>query len=386
MKMVPLGDLMPSRIPSVNPAKHPEEMFELWSIPAFESGAPERLLGSEIGSSKKCVKPNDVLLSRIVPHIRRAWVVGQDNGARQIASGEWITFRSERFNPDYLRHYLMSDEFHVKFMQTVAGVGGSLLRARPDGVKAIEAPLPQLEEQKRIAGILDQADALRRLRQSSIDRLNTLGQAIFYEMFGEQIVEGENVDLRDIVEEFRYGTSNKAGEDGYPALRIPNIIGGEVDLSDLKTVPVTDKEFQRLQLIDGDLLFVRTNGNPNYVGRCAVFSKTDLAVENNFIYASYLIRARIREGSDPDFLQTYLSLPEGRKVIRENSKTSAGQFNINIRGLGSVPVPKVSPSKQKEFAARKMRIRGELWRMQKALAESDGLFRSLQQSAFRGEL
>ncbi|BBU58449.1 hypothetical protein KU6B_47140 [Mameliella alba] len=140
MSMVPLGEFMPSRIPSVNPAKHPDEVFELWSIPAFDEGKPEVVPGSEIGSSKKCVEPGDVLLSRIVPHIRRSWVVSPATENRQIASGEWITFRSDEFDGRYMRHMLTSDPFHVEFMKTVAGVGGSLLRARPEGVKQIKIP------------------------------------------------------------------------------------------------------------------------------------------------------------------------------------------------------------------------------------------------------
>lgn len=190
MTSVALGDLMPSRIPSVDPAKYPDETFELWSIPAFDAGAPEVVKGGQIGSQKKCVEPDDVLLSRIVPHIRRSCVVGSYKGIRQVASGEWITFRDPRFYPPYLRHMLTSDPFHAEFMQTVAGVGGSLLRARPEGVKSIKIPLPPLEEQKRIAAILDQADALRRLRRRALDRLNTLGQAIFHEMFGASKADG----------------------------------------------------------------------------------------------------------------------------------------------------------------------------------------------------
>lgn len=123
MSLIPLGALMPSRVPSLNPANFPNEDFELWSIPAFDSGQPERLAGSQIGSAKKCVEPGDVLLSRIVPHIRRSWVVEPRNGVRQIASGEWIVFRRPRFFPPYLRHVLISDPFHTRFMQTVAGVG-----------------------------------------------------------------------------------------------------------------------------------------------------------------------------------------------------------------------------------------------------------------------
>ena len=93
---IQLGEIAVERGGSVDPKKHPDEVFELYSIPAFDVGAPEFLMGSEIGSPKKCVKPNDVMISRIVPHIRRACVVGPSNGHRQIASGEWIIFRSTR--------------------------------------------------------------------------------------------------------------------------------------------------------------------------------------------------------------------------------------------------------------------------------------------------
>ncbi|MDE2982945.1 MAG: hypothetical protein OXU74_17275, partial [Gemmatimonadota bacterium] len=73
---IPVGDIALRRGSSVDPKKHPDEVFELYSIPAFDAGAPEVVPGSSIGSSKKAVQPNDVMISRIVPHIRRACVVG----------------------------------------------------------------------------------------------------------------------------------------------------------------------------------------------------------------------------------------------------------------------------------------------------------------------
>ena len=63
-----------------------------------------------------------------------------------------------------------------------------------DDLLSLEIPLPPLDEQKRIAAILDQADELRRLRQRAIDRLNELGQAIFYEMFGDPTTNERNWD------------------------------------------------------------------------------------------------------------------------------------------------------------------------------------------------
>ncbi len=192
-----LGDFAVIRGGSVDPAKAPTEEFELYSIPAFDTGKPEIAKGSEIGSSKKIVQTNDVLISRIVPHIRRSWVVGVENQRRLIASGEWIVFRSAEFWPEYLRHYLLSDPFHLRFMQTVSGVGGSLLRARPAEVYKIRVPIPPIEEQKRIAGILDAADELRKKRRESIAQIDTLLQSTFLDMFGDPVTNPKGWDRID---------------------------------------------------------------------------------------------------------------------------------------------------------------------------------------------
>ncbi|MCW5899866.1 MAG: N-6 DNA methylase [Flavobacteriales bacterium] len=151
LNMVALGELMPRGTESLDPRKSPDETFELWSIPAFDTGSPERTKGADIGSAKKVVLPGDVLLSRIVPHIRRAWVVEPSAmKQRQIGSGEWIIFRSEDANPHYLKRILVSDPFHEQFMRTITGVGGSLTRANPEAVREIQIPLPPLAEQEAL--------------------------------------------------------------------------------------------------------------------------------------------------------------------------------------------------------------------------------------------
>jgi type I restriction enzyme S subunit len=179
-----LEELMVKRRGSVDPSKFPVETFELFSIPAFDTGEAVVISGSEIGSSKQNVEPGDLLLSKIVPHIRRAWVVTPLKGYRQIASGEWMIFKHSDAFPDYLRHLLTSDWFHPKLMNTVAGVGGSLVRARPSEIARIEIPLPPLAEQKRIAAILDKADAIRRKLQQSLRLSDDFLRSVFLDMFG----------------------------------------------------------------------------------------------------------------------------------------------------------------------------------------------------------
>lgn len=262
---VPLGELAVTRGGSVNPAKFPDETFELFSIPAYDDGAAEVCPGSAIGSSKKYVEENDVLISRIVPHIRRSWVVGPSKGYRQIASGEWIQFRSSDVFPEYLRHFLMADPFHSQFMRTVSGVGGSLLRARPAEVYKIPVPIPPLKEQKRIAKILDAADALRAKRRESLAQLDALLQSAFLDLFGDPVSNPKNWQARPLGEMMRI----RRGGSPRP---IDKYLGGSVNWIKI-----------------GD---ATRSGDDIYISSCAEkiteegLSKTTFLEEGSFVFAN----------------------------------------------------------------------------------------------------
>jgi type I restriction enzyme S subunit len=156
-----LSELITKSQGSVDPSGFPNEEFDLYSVPAYDRGEPEVLRGDEIGSSKQVVREGDVLLSRIVPHIRRAWVVSEFRGRRMIASGEWIVFRSESFEPEFLRQLFLSDQFNARLMNCVAGVGGSLMRARPQAVGRISTASADLNEQKVFSSVVAEAERVR---------------------------------------------------------------------------------------------------------------------------------------------------------------------------------------------------------------------------------
>ena len=103
-------------------------------------------------------------------------------------------------------------------------------------------PLPPLEEQRRIVAILNRAARIERLRRRAAERLREFVSALFVKMFGDPVENPMGWEVRplaDLVEEFRYGTTRKcydsAGrKDGVPVLRIPNVLHGSVDWTDLK--------------------------------------------------------------------------------------------------------------------------------------------------------
>jgi type I restriction enzyme S subunit len=384
--MVAVGELMVSRGGSVDPLKFPNEAFDLYSIPAFDAGAPEIATGSSIGSTKQIVQPNDVLLSKIVPHIRRAWVVGGDRGRRLIGSGEWIVFRDKRILPEYLRHVLVGDPFHAQFMQTVSGVGGSLLRARPAFVAAIQIPVPPLEEQRRIAAILDQAETLRTQRRQALAHLDTLTQSIFLDMFGDPVTNPKGWPvgpIRDLLESASYGTSEKSSSEGeFPVLRMNNLTRtGELDLRDLKYMDLPLASRDRYLAKPGDVLFNRTN-SAELVGKTAMVPEG----ARQLAYAGYLVRLRVNQENEPVYLARFLNTPYAKSTLRNMCKSIVGMANINAKEIQAMKIAVPPLPLQQTFATRIQAIEALKATHRAALAELDALFASLQQRAFAGEL
>jgi type I restriction enzyme S subunit len=309
--------------------------------------------------------------------------------ARPTAFGGFVTVlrrRDDSVDSRYLFHWFSSD----RVQRTIRSFGNQTTNISNLDLKrsaSLTLPLPPLDEQRRIAAILDKADELRTQRRQALAHLDVLTQSIFHTMFGE----ADNLSNLGEYVDFRYGTSNKSGATGIATLRIPNIVSGSIDLADLKVVPVSTDEEKRLLLQDGDLLFVRSNGNPANVGRCAVFDTNRMQLRGDdsrdFIYASYLIRARMRKpGLSSIFLQAYLSSAAGRAKLLAGAKTSAGQYNINTQTLGSLKVPIVKLELQMQYEIAVSAIEQLKDRHSAQLAELDALFASLQHCAFKGEL
>ena len=386
--MISTGDIALRKGGSVDPKKHQDEVFELYSIPAFDAGAPEVIAGSAIGSSKKAVQPNDVMISRIVPHIRRACVVGPANGHRQIASGEWIIFRDERIWPKYLRWLLVGDVFHSAFMRTVSGVGGSLLRARPAEVFKIQIPVPPLAEQKRIAGILDAADALRAKRREALGQLDTLLQSTFLDMFGDPVTNPMGWEVRELkatksrVQIGPFG-SLLHKEDyivgGVPLVNPMHIVSGQIHVGNEQTVSEQKAAtLSNYRLQTGDVVM----GRRGEMGRCAIVSDTEAGMLCGT--GSLFFRPHPDELSSLFLARTLSS--ESMKRLLEGLSQGVTMPNLNRTMIEGLKVGLPPLDLQHRFAAIVESIEKQKASQRAHMAELDTLFASLQSHAFRGDL
>ena len=170
---------------SINPLNTPEIVYELYSVPSFDSQYPEIIKGSDIGSTKVIIEEGDVLICKINPRINRVWVVKHHTKYPLLASSEWIVVRNNKIDSNYLKWYFSSPAFRKLLVSQVAGIGGSLTRAQPKQVAKYPVPIPDFSVQQTISSILDKLDFLISLRKQQLAKLDELVKARFAEMFGD---------------------------------------------------------------------------------------------------------------------------------------------------------------------------------------------------------
>ena len=300
--------------------------------------------------------------------------------------------------PTYLFFYLLY--FHAsgqtrKLQKRTTGIRNLIF----GDYKESEIPLPPLPEQRAIAHILHTIQEAKFIRQREIELERERKAALMDHLFshgtkgeprkqteiGEIPESWEVVKLDNLRELIQYGTSKRCNVDrsGVPVLRIPNIANGKVDISDLKFAEFNQREFQRLSLEVGDLLFVRTNGRKEYAGRCAVFQKE---VQES-LFASYLIRVRVKPDTVlPEFVQLYTMTSKGRSYLSGKASIAAdGKFNINTQTIKSVLLPVPVSSEQREIVETCCALDTKTAALEREVEHLDELFHAILDELMTGQ-
>ena len=248
--------------------------------------------------------------------------------------------------PDYFFRWLSSEQVQSYLSASAEGTTG-LSNLSHSFFKSMSISVPPPGEQAAIARILDAVDAALKHTRETLQGVDVLQSVVLEDAFKSLRVE--HCRLGTFATEIRYGTSVASNDKahGNPVLRIPNVVGDRLALSDVAFVELSEPDLKRLELVDGDLLLVRTNGNPNYVGRSVVFRRPD---NRTWVYASYLIRVRFKDDLLPDFVNTYLGLDRGRRQLLQRVTTSAGNHNINSNSIRLIRLPVPPPAEQEGLA------------------------------------
>ena len=217
--------------------------------------------------------------------------------------------------------------------------------------------IPMYSEQVRIAETVSKIELIISARQQQLQKLDELIKARFVEMFGTYPANEKGWDvgtIRDLVTEVRYGSSRKAadGMNGkYPYLRMNNITyGGELDLSDTKTIDVPDDELAKCMVRKGDVLFNRTNSK-ELVGKTCVYN-----MDTPMVLAGFVVRVRVNERILPEILSGFLNTDFSKQMLLGMCKAAIGQANINAQELQNIGIYIPPIELQKEFVAFKQHL------------------------------
>ncbi|EFO2462356.1 restriction endonuclease [Escherichia coli] len=245
-----------------------------------------------------------------------------------------ITPNPETLDKNFLYHFLQKELDKIHATTDVVTVKHLSVKKIQD----IKIRLPSLKEQKRIATILDKADAIRQKREQAIKLADDFLRAKFLEMFGtpaNNIHRFPKGTIRDLVDSVNYGTSAKASIDSgeYPILRMGNITyQGRWDFTDLKYLDLSVKEKDKYLVKEGDLLFNRTNSK-ELVGKTAVYEE-----DRPMAFAGYLIRVRPNSIGNNYYISGCLNSIHGKITLMNMCKSIVGMANINAQELQNIEI------------------------------------------------
>ena len=213
-------------------------------------------------------------------------------------------------------------------------------------LKSIAIPAIPLESQNEIVHRLGKIEWQMDSVREQLVKLDSLVKSRFVEMF-----DGTSFPIKRLedVAEIQGGLTKNKRRDSLalklPYLRVANVLKSGIDTSEMKSIGLTEQEYEATKLMKDDLLFVEGNGSSDQIGRSAIWDgEIDFCVHQN-----HLIRARFGESVLPAFAQAYFSSSAGRDQIISRAVSTSGLMTLSTGKIKSLRIPVPSLELQGSF-------------------------------------
>jgi type I restriction enzyme S subunit len=266
------------------------------------------------------------------------------------------------------------------------GNGATFKEVSKAVVSRIEISLPPLAEQRRIAEVLDRAEALRAKRRAALAQLDSLIQSLFLDLFGDPATNPKGLAKETLeqltlnITDGKHGDCRPSPDSGYFFVSVKDIKDGQIDYREARQIDRDDfmEVHRRTKLEVGDVLIT----NSGTIGRTAVIAATPELERTTFQKSVAIVKPR-SERLESTYLKAALDMCVA-KLSRESSGSSQKNLLLGQLRNFSVCVPPIPL--QREFARRATAVEVLKTAQRASLAELDALFATLQHRAFRGEL
>lgn len=391
VRLATIGDFV-EPVATWNPATKPADTFSYVDLSAVDqtdkniiSSASVR--GSEAPSrARQLIKYGDILVSTVRPNLNGVAAVTEEfNGATASTGFCVLRPRSEKLSSRYLFHWVRSPQFVDAMVRQATGASYPAISDRI--VKASPILLLPLDEQRRIAAILDKADELRRKRKSMLELIDELSAGLFRKTF----VEGDkgswpSTTVAEVALNVRTGPfgsqllHSEFVDTGIAVLGIDNAVENEFRWAQRRFISEKKyAELNRYTVLPGDVI-ITIMGT---CGRCAVVPEDiPTAINTKHLCCITLDRTKCL----PEFLKAvFLQHPVVLKQLGIQAK-GAVMPGLNMGIIKSLSFPLPPLDAQAAFAQSISALEDARTRLRKASTELELLFSSLQHRAFSGQL
>jgi type I restriction enzyme S subunit len=324
--------------------------------------------------------PKGSILLAMYGSIGKLAIAGRDISCNQAILGIQIKDK-EHLDINYLRLWLTSIKATLEFQ----GRGVTQQNISKSIVEKLEIPLPPLEEQRRIAAILDKADGVRRKRKEAIRLTEELLKSTFLEMFGDPVTNPKGWETHKLKEftkrPITYGILKPGPHvsEGIPMLRIQDIHNGRVTASGIhKVSPELSSEYSRTVLRGGEIVI-------SLVGTLGLTALIPESLKGANVHRNLGVIDIESEIVLSSFIFHYFKFSGIENFLLKNTKGGV-QSLLNLGELREMPVNLPPLSLQQDFESLASNQIALNTNALSAYEQSENLFNSLLQRAFRGEL
>ncbi len=393
MKLVKLGELF-NISSGGTPSRKNMEYYEGGTIPWVKTSdlkskvileTPEKItsLGLKY-SSAKLFPPKTVLVAMYGATIGACAILDAQASTNQACAA---FLPNEKANEEYLYYYFKAIQNQLVWL----GQGGGQPNISAKILKAVKIPIPdKFGDQTRIATLLSKVESLIAKRKKSIADLDELLKSTFGEMFsikGEGFKKWEIDNLSkhsEIVSGVAKGKKyNKTKLIEIPYLRVANVQDGFLNLDEVKTIFVSEREIEKCLLRSGDVLLTE-GGDPDKLGRGSVWE----GPIDGCIHQNHIFRVRINNNKvlNPKYLSGLIGSVYGKSYFLKSAKQTTGIASINSTQLKKFPVILPPINLQNKFADIVEKVESLKEKYQKILNDFESLYGALSHKAFKGEL
>jgi len=309
---------------------------------------------SDLGQQVGRVVPKNTILVTCIASIGKNTMLGNTGSFNQQING--LTPNENKYDP----YFLLTESALWSAKMKGSAAAGTMQIVNRTEFSELKTWLPSLIEQQAIGAFFKQLDHLITLHQRKYDKLVMSKKSMLEKMFpknGQTKPEIRFSGFIDDWEQRKLGElgslkngmnfSKKAMGIGFPFVNLQNIFGNNViDVSNLGKAMASDSQLKDYNLLNGDVLFVRSSVKLEGVGEAALVPQT----LDNTTYSGFIIRFRDEYGLDNNFKRFVFGIESVRNQIMSQATNSANK-NISQSVLENLELAIPSKSEQQKIGA-----------------------------------